>query len=317
MNFRTESPNAGRIVNRHVSGSRHGYETAAATAHDLAQVPRLEKTILSGLRQAVMERVNPPPREIHRELHRSNELHFVNQVEGHIAGLMKREGLSFEAAVAITKQEMPSVWNTLIMSAPGLELYERTSSAHVWNRASVAAPRPLPRYGSSAAVWNHRRAPSAPTNVHLLNRAFTPSADGWIQVVPKGEFRHRESDLWQVIDDEAARRIVESFCRESARPNFPGVLVDFDHESYDTAKRSTAAGWITSMEARGDGVWAKVEWSEDGEAAVRGGNFRLVSPAFGLGEMEKLGGQRMRPTRLDTVALTNAPGMKGMVPLCH
>ena len=62
--------------------------------------------------------------------------------------------------------------------------------------------------------------------------------------------------------------------------NFPGVLVDFDHFSLDTGQSSEAAGWITDLESRDTGLWARVRWSDAGLAAVRGGRFRLMNPVF-------------------------------------
>jgi len=43
----------------------------------------------------------------------------------------------------------------------------------------------------------------------------------------------------------------------------------------------------------------------------------LVSPVWLARDVEDLGGGRVRPLRLDSVALTNSPNMKGMVPLSN
>jgi len=40
--------------------------------------------------------------------------------------------------------------------------------------------------------------------------------------------------------------------------------VDFDHFSLDTEKSSEAAGWISDLESRDTGLWARVRWSDAG-----------------------------------------------------
>ncbi|MBI2928046.1 MAG: hypothetical protein HYY24_20415 [Verrucomicrobia bacterium] len=148
----------------------------------------------------------------------------------------------------------------------------------------------------------------------ITNRAFTPARDGWIQVTPLGEFPHSDG-IVQVIDAEAARRVANSFSQDARRPNFAGLLVDFDHFSYDTGKSSQAAGWIVGLQNRGDGLWARVDWSERGEAAVKAGEFRFVSPVWRAADLQQLGNNRVRPLRLDSVALTNVPNMRGGMPI--
>ena len=147
---------------------------------------------------------------------------------------------------------------------------------------------------------------------------FVLAKDGWIQLTPLGEFVHREAGVTQVIDREACDAIVSDFDARKEGENFPGVLVDFDHFSLDTDKSSEAAGWISELQARGDGLWAKVRWSDAGMSAVTGGRFRLVSPVFpGVASCEDLGGGRIRPRALVSVALTNEPNIKGSKPIAN
>jgi hypothetical protein len=94
--------------------------------------------------------------------------------------------------------------------------------------------------------------------------------------------------------------------------------VDFDHFSLDTDKSSEAAGWITELESRDTGLWARVRWSDAGLAAVQGGRFRLMSPVFPPpSACEDLGGGKIRPHVLVSVALTNEPNIKGGCPLAN
>ena len=152
----------------------------------------------------------------------------------------------------------------------------------------------------------------------MSGNGFVIAGDGWVQVTPCGEFPHSGAGVTQVVDREACDRIAAEFDGRMADPNFPGVLVDFDHFSLDTDKSSEAAGWITELEARDTGLWARVRWSDSGLAAVQGGRFRLVSPVFPAPDAcEDLGSGRIRPVKLVSVALTNEPNIKGARPIAN
>jgi len=150
------------------------------------------------------------------------------------------------------------------------------------------------------------------------NKDFVLAADGWVQVTPCGEFPHAGAGVVQVIDRAACDRIAAEFDARKSDANFPGVLVDFDHFSLDTGQSSEAAGWITELESRDTGLWARVRWSDAGLSAVRGGRFRLMSPVFPPpSACEDLGGGKIRPRALVSVALTNEPNIKGGRPIAN
>ena len=150
------------------------------------------------------------------------------------------------------------------------------------------------------------------------DNTFVLAADGWVQVTPCGEFPHAGAGVVQVIDRAACAAMAAEFNGRKADANFPGVLVDFDHFSLDTAQSSEAAGWITELESRDTGLWARVRWSDAGLSAVQGGRFRLMSPVFPPpSACEDLGGGKIRPVMLVSVALTNEPNIKGGRPLAN
>ncbi len=147
---------------------------------------------------------------------------------------------------------------------------------------------------------------------------FMLAGDGWVQVTPCGEFPHAGAGVVQVIDRTACDAMAADFNARKSDANFPGVLVDFDHFSLDTGQSSAAAGWIAELESRDTGLWARVRWSDAGLAAVQGGRFRLMSPVFPPPSMcEDLGGGKIRPRALVSVALTNEPNIKGGRPLAN
>ena len=151
----------------------------------------------------------------------------------------------------------------------------------------------------------------------LLGNSFELPTDGWYQISTLGEFPHNSTGLLQIIDEESCRAMVDHFTKLSATPNFPGVLIDFDHFSLDQNKPSEAAGWITRLEYRPNGLWAQIRWSDRGEESVRGGRYRFISPVWRQDECMDLGNKRVRPMRLINAAVTNDPNISGMVPLSN
>jgi phage I-like protein len=153
---------------------------------------------------------------------------------------------------------------------------------------------------------------------------FQPAPDGWFHIAPLGTFPHPTGAL-QVIDAEACGAMARTFAEEARQPNFPGLLVDFDHASHDPAQPTTAAGWINSLEPRADGLYAQIRWSDLGHQALTGGRYRLASPVWNRADCEEWsapageGGDKLhlRPRRLDRLALTNDPNLPGLAPLSN
>jgi phage I-like protein len=158
-----------------------------------------------------------------------------------------------------------------------------------------------------------------------LTTTFEPASDGWFHIAPHGTFPH-PTGAQQVIDADACETMARTFAEEARQPNFPGLLVDFDHFSHDPARPSAAAGWVTALEPRAEGLYAQVRWSDLGHQAVTGGRYRLVSPVWNRADCDSwtaiagLTGQEalhLRPRRLARVALTNDPNLPGLAPLTN
>jgi phage I-like protein len=150
----------------------------------------------------------------------------------------------------------------------------------------------------------------------LLNRDGTLPADHWYQLVPRGEYPHKEKNQAgktttrvQVLDDRALDALANSFR--------PKLLIDQEHWSYDLDRSSEAFGWVVEVQKRDDGLWGHVEWTDLGEAAVKNKRYRFMSPVWLPRDIEFLGKERLRPLRLDSAGLTNTPNLRGMVPLSN
>lgn len=138
----------------------------------------------------------------------------------------------------------------------------------------------------------------------------------WIQICPKGEFptticngsNGDERMIVQVLDDEAIKSLANSMA--AAGP--AGILIDYDHFSHDIEHHSEAAGWIKALEARPDGLYGKAQWTDKGADAVRNRRYLFVSPTWLMDDCARLDGERVRPTRLFSAALTNSPNLNGI-----
>lgn len=136
--------------------------------------------------------------------------------------------------------------------------------------------------------------------------------DGWMKLVPLGEFIYRNDtdNLIQVVDKESL---------EAIKNNFKGELfIDKDHLSLNNEASTEAMGWVMgdeSIEVRDDGLWAKPRWTTEGYMAVSGGSYRYISPVFNGDNAVRLnvdkssGLTRYRMTELLEAGLTNRPNM--------
>jgi len=150
-----------------------------------------------------------------------------------------------------------------------------------------------------------------------LCHSFTLPEDGWFHIATPGEWPHKPTGLLQVLDEDAMQSIVSSFDDCSKQSNWPGVLIDFDHQSLDVDKPSVAAGWIVAMEKRPTGIWAQIRWSDLGKQSIEGGRYRFISPVWRSTDCALLGDDRIRPLKLMNCAVTNDPNIKGLFPLSN
>lgn len=135
--------------------------------------------------------------------------------------------------------------------------------------------------------------------------AAAAGAPEWIHVIPAGTFTG--ADGRGPFEADAAR-IVERFAAEGRR-----LPIDENH-SIDLAgkegKPSPARGWIVALEARDNGVWAKVEWTEEGRDLVAGGSYGFISPVFTFTKAKP-----HQVVALLRAALTNDPNLTDLTSL--
>lgn len=125
----------------------------------------------------------------------------------------------------------------------------------------------------------------------------------WIRLLPLGTVELADDREPFEVDREALANMVEGFQSRGV-----DLVVDYEHQSLK-GDRAPAAGWIKGLEARGDGLWARVEWTAQAGEYLRQREYRYFSPVL------KLDPATRRPVNLMNVALTNVPAIKGLTPL--
>jgi len=153
----------------------------------------------------------------------------------------------------------------------------------------------------------------------LSNRQSSSSGD-WYHLVPVGEYPHPDSQLIQVIDEQAIQQIANRFTADASAPNYAGLLIDQEHFSYDPDKSSAAYGWVRRVENRATGLWGQVEWTSLGAQALKDKTYKFISPVWLPRDTEPVTNRAdnvRRPLRLDSLGLTNQPNLRGMVPLVN
>lgn len=137
-------------------------------------------------------------------------------------------------------------------------------------------------------------------------------APEWIHIAPIG--RQYDPVIAGVRDftPEVLREFVSSFEEDGQ-----DVVVDWHHSSWNREqakdKKAPAAGFISALELRDNGLWGKVTWNDEGREDVEKKRYRFQSGVFMWNAPSRRAGA-LRP-RLHSVALTNTPQLTDLTPL--
>ena len=152
-----------------------------------------------------------------------------------------------------------------------------------------------------------------PNHTIHLNAQDLPATGGdgavpeWIHLLPTASGAVLTGDRrgpYNVID---ARAIIAASLQGEAQ-----LPIDENHATDLAAPKglpAPARGWIVEMQARADGVWGRVEWSDEGRALVASRAYRGISPVI---DVER-GSRAIR--RILRASLINKPNLRGLVAL--
>jgi phage I-like protein len=156
----------------------------------------------------------------------------------------------------------------------------------------------------------------------ILNREFKHPVDGWYHIEPKGDHVNARAGLVQVIDDEAVKSIVNRFnvaADEGSLSHGNEMLIDHEHFSHELDQETRAYGWLNRLQARADGIYGQIRWTNTGQAAVDGGDYRFFSTEYDPDKVAILNrdSNRIRPLALAGLTLTNRPNNIGGKPITN
>lgn len=128
-------------------------------------------------------------------------------------------------------------------------------------------------------------------------------APEWVRLLPLGRVELRDGREWFEVGPADLERLIAKFRDEGV-----DLVVDYEHQTLRGGK-APAAGWIKDLEARDDGLWARVEWTEEARRHIEAGEYRYYSPVV------RLAADTRRPLALLHVGLVNDPAIKDLTPL--
>ena len=127
-------------------------------------------------------------------------------------------------------------------------------------------------------------------------------APAWIHILPAGEFVGRDGrGPYTLGDAHAVIAATIAFAKGA------DLVVDYEHQTLTAKDHSgpvPAAGWMKEFEARGDGIWARVDWTSAAASALQAREYRYFSPVF---DYDARTGE---VCRIRIGALTNIPNLQ-------
>ena len=140
---------------------------------------------------------------------------------------------------------------------------------------------------------------------------LTVSPLEWIHLVPTGhwdQFRGWGSEAGHIeymkpfdIAAEHIGQMVTNFA------SYLPIQVPVYYEHSDLFSDDTrAAGWITAVEARDDGLWGKVEWTPAALQMIKDKEYKYTSPSWRMNYTDAQSGEEIG-ARLLSVGMTNGP----------
>ncbi|KGD95686.1 phage protease [Rhizobium sp. YS-1r] len=128
----------------------------------------------------------------------------------------------------------------------------------------------------------------------------------WVHLIPAGTFTGIDGRGPYSMPDAAA-----VMNKTRAYHGKRKIVLDYEHQSINSQKNghaAPAAGWIVGLEAREDGIWGLVEWTDKAAAHIASKEYRYISPVF----LHTKSGEVLF---LRNATLTNTPNLDQLVAL--
>lgn len=132
----------------------------------------------------------------------------------------------------------------------------------------------------------------------------------WIHAAPLASYTH---PLYgdTTIDETRVDRFIQNFKANVYGQDIP---INYEHFGMDASKGYKAAGWVTDIDSREDGMWWQVKFTDQATEEIKANEWRYFSPEW----YEVYTDPITQVKHLDVPsggALTNQPFFKNQVPL--
>lgn len=128
----------------------------------------------------------------------------------------------------------------------------------------------------------------------------------WVHLIPAGTFSGVDGrGPWTL---NKAEKVIAASREYLGKRQ---MVVDYEHQSINSqtnGQPAPAAGWIVGLEARPDGIWGLVEWTEAAAAHIAKREYRYISPVFAHTKAGEVLAVR-------NASLTNSPNLDQLVAL--
>lgn len=129
-------------------------------------------------------------------------------------------------------------------------------------------------------------------------------APDWIHLLPAGAIATKDSRGPYTMSD--AQTVIQASLHAGDK-----LPVDENHATDLAAPLglpAPARGWIVELQARTDGIWGRVDWTDEGRALVKGSAYRAISPVI------RHDGKK-RVVSILRASLVNKPNLVGLTTL--
>lgn len=132
------------------------------------------------------------------------------------------------------------------------------------------------------------------------------STQSWIQAMPIGEYQHPVYGKINITPERVQRFAanVKNHVRGTE------LDIDYDHKEYG----GDAAGWVKDADARPDGLWVLVDWTQKAYDAIKSKAYKYFSPEFDDSWVHPKTGEKYQDV-LFGGGITNRPFLKDILPL--
>lgn len=207
---------------------------------------------------------------------------------------------SFNAAMTLTSNEAESY------QTAWLKVFQASFPGEI---ATIPQMAPQPESQSAVAPYTQTALSEHKAGywVDLDSIKFNDAGSvTWLQALPVGTYTHPIHGKIEVTPERVQRFALNV----KSKVRGTDLDIDYDHKE----KSGEAAGWVKDAEARSDGLWLAVEWTQDALSKLKNKAYRYFSPEFVDAWTHPKTNQKFQDV-LFGGALTNRPFLKDILPI--